>query len=72
MSEYVQVEDLIYHFSTDEAICVSIEEDTFGNEAERIFMPKSKLKEFETFQTDDNTLCVIELPEWLATEKGLI
>lgn len=64
MSEkLVDVEDLIYHFSTRDAYCVSTEEDTFEAEAERIFLPISLVeKNGDTFT----------MPERLAIDKGLI
>lgn len=59
----VEIDDLILHFETKEAFCVSTEEDEFGKEAERIFLPKSLVrKDYTTFI----------MPEWLAVEKELV
>lgn len=65
--ELVDVEDLFFHFMTDGAYCVSTEEDTFGHEAERIFLPKSQVE----MHTEDGST-VFTMPEWLAIEKGLV
>lgn len=59
----IEVEDLEFHFETKDAYCVSLEEDTFEEEAERIFLPKSLVEK------DGD---VFTMPEWLAQEKGLV
>lgn len=59
----IDLEDLILHFEQPQYYCVSIEEDTFGNEAERIFLSKNKVeKDGDTFT----------MPEWYAEKKGLL
>lgn len=63
MSNKIEIEDLIYHFATKDAYCVSIEEDEFGKEAERIFLPKSLVEK-------DGDVFI--MPENIAYEKGLI
>lgn len=65
--DIVTLEDLIYHHSTDKSYVVTLEEDTFEEEAERIYLPKSLVEKHET-----PTGFAFEMPEWLAEEKGLI
>lgn len=59
----VELEDLIFHFETKLAYCVSTEEDEFGKEAERIFLPKSLVEK-------DGDIFIMS--EKLAIEKGLL
>lgn len=61
-STLVEVEGLIYHFSTKDAYCVSVEKDTFEQDAERIFLAKKLVEK------DGN---VFIMPEFLAIYKGL-
>lgn len=61
--DIIELEDLITHYQTAYAYCVSTEEDTFEEEAERIFLPKSLVSKDGDVYT---------MPEWLAEEKGLI
>lgn len=63
MIDIIELDDLIYHFETKDAWCVSIEEDEFGKEAERIFLPKSIV-------TKDGDVFVMS--ERFAEQKGLI
>lgn len=50
-------------FETDAAICITDEDP-----AKKIWLPKSQIE----FEIDNRNLVTITLPEWLATEKGLI
>lgn len=67
MGDLIELDNLIYHFSTDLAYCVSIEEDSFGQEAERIFLPKSKVEFYGTKEK-----AVFAMTEKFAEQKGLI
>lgn len=71
MSNYkkdlVTLDYLVYHYSTLKCFVVSIEEDTFAVEAERIFLPKSLVEKYE-----EPSGISFEMPEWLAEEKGLL
>lgn len=58
-----------YHFETEDAYCMSVEEDEFGKEAERYWLPKSKTEYTEMVPP---ALDIFTIPEWLATEKGLV
>ena len=42
----------------------------FGIEQELIWIPKSEVESDNITETD--SLVTIEIPEWLATEKGLV
>lgn len=66
-SEPHELDYLIRHEERDTAgaWCVSVDEDTFEKEAERIFLPKSKCE----LMDDGKTFLV---PEWLAIDKGLV
>jgi len=64
-SRLVDIDDVIHQEDNDTelAYCVSKDEDTFEEQADRIYLPK-KLVEL------DNG--VFTMPEWLALDKGLI
>ena len=68
-NETVEIEDLILHFSTPKAYCVSLEEDTFGKDAKRIWLPKDQCE--IDYNPVKNTV-VLTMPEWLAIDKGLV
>lgn len=62
MAKVVDVDvDLVYE--TKDAYLVKIDEDTFGKEAERIWVPKS-LSEYSNG--------VLTVEEWFAIQKGLV
>lgn len=67
MSSKIEIDDLIYHFETKDAYCVSTEEDEFGEEAERIFLPKSIVD-----RSGPKEQYVFTMSEYIAQEKGLI
>lgn len=58
-----------YHFETADAYCMSIDVDEFGKDAERHWLPKSKT---EYSPIAKPNLAIFTMPEWLATEKGLV
>lgn len=58
----VEVFETIEHLSTPMAWCVRVEEETFGVEAENIYLPKSQVERDGNFYI---------MPQWLAEEKGL-
>lgn len=62
MAKVVDVDvDLVHE--TKDAYLVKIDEDTFGKEAERIWVPKS-LSEYSNG--------VLTVEEWFAIQKGLV
>lgn len=71
--EQVKLDNVIIHHRSNQAILISIEEDSFGAEAERIWLPLSEITitSYPDYKTG-NTVTDIELPEWLAIEKGLV
>lgn len=58
----VEVLETIEHLCTPKAWCVRVEEDGFGEEAEKIYLPKSQV------ERDGNSYV---MPQWLAEEKDL-
>jgi hypothetical protein len=56
--------ELQLHWETDKALLVS---DT-GIKEQAIWLPKSKIQ----FETVDGGRVLIQCPEWLAIEKGLL
>lgn len=69
-NEMVEIEALVRHEDRDThaSWCVSEEEDTFGYEAPRIFLPKSQCEYVGEFKNGHS----FNVPEWLAIEKGLV
>lgn len=59
----VEVEDLIFHFETPVYYCISIEEDKFDVEADRIFLSK---------EIADKEGDVFLMPQWYAEKKELV
>lgn len=58
-------EDFYFKRFTEQTIVITLEEDEFGKEAEEIYLPKSICN----YDMDNGEL---EVPEWLAKEKGMI
>ncbi len=70
--ELVDIEGYLVHETAD-AFCMHVDEDEFGKEATRYWLPKSKTELHVERRPDLNkTTYIFTLPEWLATEKGLV
>lgn len=66
--DMLELDDLIYHYDTNAAYCVSTREDEFGNEAPRIYLAKSLVRKEDRSNGDT----IFHIPEWLAIDKDLI
>ena len=66
MSKEVELCDIDANLITEtkDAFCITVEDDTFIKEADRIWLPKSKV--------ENNNDGSFTLPVWLAEVKGLI
>jgi len=69
MSETVELEVYLQVIS-NEAYGIYENEPEFGVEQELIWIPKSKVESDNIIEA--NSIVTIEIPEWLATDKGLI
>lgn len=65
--EYAEI-DAYYIRETDSAICIALDEDTFGSEAERHWVPKSLIEDYDR-SGDSITLWV---KEWFAEKEELL
>jgi hypothetical protein len=63
MTKLVDIDADLVH-ETANAYCVKIDDDTFEKEAKRYWLPKSV--------TENNGDGTFTLPEYIATEKGLV
>lgn len=61
--ELITINATLVYESTD-AFCIKLEEDTFGEEQPRHWLPKSLTR----YDAEESTFT---LPEWLAVNKGL-
>lgn len=61
-SNLVELDHLIFHYEKPTYYCVSIDEDKFGEEAERIFLSKDHVEK------DGDSFI---MSEWYAEKKGV-
>lgn len=73
MAGKVEITCVIVH-QTVSAFAIKVEEDTFGQDAETIWLPKSQVEIIEPVEEGIDYLGKAELlvPEWLAVDKGLV
>ncbi len=66
--ELVEICGILIHETAD-AIMI-VEEKSF--DAVKYWIPKSQIEDWEDYVKEDGDSLEFEIPEWLATEKGLV
>lgn len=65
--EYVEI-DAYYIRETDSTICIALDEDTFGKEAKRYWVPKSLIDDYSR----SGDMITLEVEEWFADKEELL